>query len=149
MATKQASVDFLLEQMAAAGDVSARKMFGEYAIYLGPKVVALVCDDQLFVKPTAAGKAAVGKPREAPPYPGAKPYYLISGDRCEDSDFLSDLIVRTAAELPAPAAKKAKSKSPKAKAKKKTAPEKKPPKRKPSPKQKPSPKRGSRGSRSQ
>jgi TfoX/Sxy family transcriptional regulator of competence genes len=138
MATKQASVDFLLEQMAAAGDVSARKMFGEYAIYLGPKVVALVCDDQLFVKPTAAGKAAVGKPREAPPYPGAKPYYLISGDRCEDSDFLSDLIARTAAQLPAPAPKKAKSKSPTAK--KKTAPEKKPAKRKPSPK---------RGSRSQ
>jgi len=25
-------------------------MFGEYALYCGDKVVALVCDDQLFVK---------------------------------------------------------------------------------------------------
>ena len=119
MATKQASVDFLLEQMAAAGDLSARKMFGEYAIYCGAKLVALVCDDQLFVKPTVAGKALIGKVREASPYPGAKPYYLITGDRCEDADFLSDLIARSAAELPLPSPKKPKSKSTTKKKKKK------------------------------
>jgi DNA transformation protein and related proteins len=123
VATKQASVDFLLEQMASAGSVSARKMFGEYAIYRDAKLVALVCDDQLFVKPTVAGKAAIGKVREAPPYPGAKPYYLITGDRCEDADFLSDLIARTAAALPAPAPKKPRAKQAAAKTpvKKKTA----------------------------
>jgi TfoX/Sxy family transcriptional regulator of competence genes len=120
MASKQASVDFLLEQMSAAGDVSARKMFGEYAIYRRDKLVALVCDDQLFVKPTVAGKAAIGKVREAPPYPGAKPYFLISGDRCEDSDFLSELIALTADELPTPPLKIKKAKS-KTAAKKKKA----------------------------
>jgi TfoX/Sxy family transcriptional regulator of competence genes len=102
MASKRASVDFVVEQMAEAGDVSVRKMFGEYAIYLRGKVVALFCDDQLYVKPTAGGKAFIGKVRESSPYPGAKPWFLISGDRCENGEWLAELVVRTERELPPP-----------------------------------------------
>jgi DNA transformation protein len=123
MASKQGNVDFVVEQMAEAGDVSARKMFGEYAIYLDSKIVALFCDDQLFIKPTKAGLAKLGKVREKPPYPGAKPWFFIGGDRCEDGEWLSHLVRVTADELPVPkpklrtAAKRAKS----AKTAKKTA----------------------------
>ena len=53
MASSQRTVAFLVEQMAAAGAVSATPMFGEYAVYGDGKVVALICDDRLFVKPTA------------------------------------------------------------------------------------------------
>lgn len=60
MASQQSTVDFILEQIAAAGSVSAKKMFGEYGIYCDGKMVALVCDDQLFIKPTLAGKAFIG-----------------------------------------------------------------------------------------
>jgi TfoX/Sxy family transcriptional regulator of competence genes len=105
VASRQSNVDFVLEQMAQAGDVSARKMFGEFAIYLRGKVVALFCDDQLFVKPTKAGKAHIGQTKEGAPYPGAKPWFLIGGDRCEDGDFLAELIRVTADELPAAKAK--------------------------------------------
>jgi TfoX/Sxy family transcriptional regulator of competence genes len=111
MASSQQNVDFILEQLTDAGDVSARKMFGEYAIYRRDKVVALFCDDQLFVKPTVGGKAFIGKVKEAPPYPGAKPCFLITGDQCEDGEWLSELILITDRELPAP-----KPKAPKAKA---------------------------------
>ena len=107
MASEQRNVDFVLEQMTGAGDVSARKMFGEYAIYCGGKLVALFCDDQLFMKPTAAGRALLGKVKEAPPYPGAKPYFLITGDRCEDGEWLSELVRTTERELPRPLAKPA------------------------------------------
>ncbi|RJT43728.1 TfoX/Sxy family protein [Legionella taurinensis] len=55
MSSKQSTIDFILEQITNAGTVYAKKMFGEYAIYCDDKVVALVCDDQLFVKPTTAG----------------------------------------------------------------------------------------------
>jgi TfoX/Sxy family transcriptional regulator of competence genes len=96
------TIAFLLEQMEGAGDVSARKMFGEYAIYLDGKVVALVCGDQLYVKPTVAGRAFLGAPAEAPPYPGAKPCFTVDGGQWEDSERLSELIRITAAELPAP-----------------------------------------------
>lgn len=107
MASEQRNVDFVLEQMSGAGDVSARKMFGEFAVYCGGKLVALFCDDQLFMKPTAAGRALLGKVKEAPPYPGAKPYFLITGDRCEDSEWLSELVRATERELPRPLVKPA------------------------------------------
>lgn len=102
MASKQTTVDFILEQMADAGDVSARKMFGEYGVYCRGKVVALVCDDQLFVKPTMAGKAFIGKVTEGLPYPGAKPWFAVVGSRWENSEWLSELIRLTANELPMP-----------------------------------------------
>ena len=102
MASKQTTVDFILEQMADAGDVSARKMFGEYGVYCGAKVVALVCDDQLFVKPTGAGKTFIGKVTEGLPYPGAKPWFAVGGSHWENSEWLSELMRLTANELPMP-----------------------------------------------
>jgi TfoX/Sxy family transcriptional regulator of competence genes len=76
-------------------------MFGEYALYVGGKVVALVCDNQLFLKPTAAGRALLDDPTEAPPYPGAKPYLLIDS-ALDDRELLAELMVATERELPAP-----------------------------------------------
>jgi DNA transformation protein len=108
MASKKSNVDYLLEQFAAAGNVSARAMFGEYAFYCDGKVVALFCDDQLFVKPTTAGAAHVGEIVEGIPYPGAKPQILICGDYWDDAEWLSTLIRKTADELPTPKPKKKK-----------------------------------------
>jgi len=105
MSSQQSTVDFLLEQMATAGSVSARKMFGEYAVYCDGKMVALVCDDQLFLKPTPAGRVRIGAVEEAQPYPQAKPWFLISGDHWDDADWLSQIIRLTADALPAPTAK--------------------------------------------
>jgi DNA transformation protein and related proteins len=105
MASKQSNVDFILEQLADAGDVSARKMFGEFAIYCRGKIVALFCDDQLFIKPTDAGRTFIsqdGKVKDGAPYPGAKPWFLIGGDRCEDGEWLSELVRVTERELPPP-----------------------------------------------
>jgi TfoX/Sxy family transcriptional regulator of competence genes len=98
-------VQFICEQVRGVGGVSHRKMFGEYAIYVGNKVVALVCDDRLFLKPTAAGRALLGSPVEAPPYPGAKPYFVID-EYIDDAEFLSTLLRATEAEIPEPKPKK-------------------------------------------
>ena len=111
MATDLEFRQFLADQMAGAGEISYRKMFGEYAVYLDGKVVALVCDNQLFVKPTAAGRAFIGAPVEAPAYPGAKNSFLIE-DAFEDRDWISELIRITARDLPAPKPKKPKRRSP-------------------------------------
>lgn len=89
--------------------LTARKMFGEYAIYCEGKIVALVCDDQLFIKPTAAARAFLGADvEEAPPYPGAKLYLLISGEKWDNSEWLSELIRVSMPELPEPKPKKKK-----------------------------------------
>jgi DNA transformation protein and related proteins len=103
MSTSQETIDFLLDQMESAGKVSARKMFGEYAVYCDGKVVALVCDDSLFVKITEEGRAFVGEDyREGFAYPGAKASMQIPEEKFDDRDWISELIAITAAALPKP-----------------------------------------------
>ncbi len=106
MATSQATMDFLLDQLAGLAHVSAKKMFGEYCLYLAGKPVALVCDDQLFLKPTQAGCGMVQQAIEGAPYPGAKPHLLITADLWDDRDWLCQLIQATHDELPLPKPKK-------------------------------------------
>ena len=107
MASDKNFVQFVSEQIAAAGNIRTRKMFGEYAVYCNEKVVALICDNQLFVKPTSAGRAFIGDVMEAPAYEGAKPSFLIE-DQLDDKDWLSELIRLTEQELPPPKIKKTK-----------------------------------------
>jgi TfoX/Sxy family transcriptional regulator of competence genes len=107
MASREEFVRFVAEQMQNAGVITYRKMFGEYAIYSGSKLVALVCDDKLFVKPTDGGRSFIGEVVEAPPYPGAKASFLIE-EKFEDQEWLSELIRITAEELPVPKPKKKK-----------------------------------------
>ncbi|NOS74221.1 MAG: TfoX/Sxy family protein, partial [Methyloglobulus sp.] len=101
MATDADFVKFIVDQLAGIDSISCRKMFGEYAMYCDGKVVALVCDNQLFVKPTKGGRDFVGEIAEAPPYPGAKLCFLIE-DKLEDQEWMQNLITITANELPVP-----------------------------------------------
>ena len=102
MSSQQKTVDYLLEQCAQAGAMTARKMFGEYGLYCDAKVVAFICDDQLFIKPTEAGRAYLGAVTEAEAYPGSKMYFLVEGDRWDDADWLAGLVRTTADDLPTP-----------------------------------------------
>ena len=106
IATSQSTADFLVDQLKDAGHIRSRKMFGEYALYCDDRVVALICDDRLYVKPTAAGKEFLGNVAESPPYPGAKPHFVVEEDRWEDSAWLCELIMKTAAQLPVPKKKR-------------------------------------------
>ena len=114
MASDKVFIEFITGQMEDAGFISHRQMFGEYVIYCDNKVVALVCDNKLFVKPTAGGREYIGNVVEAPPYPGAKLCFLIE-DAYEDQEWLSGLIMITAQELPLPKPRRKKSAKRKAK----------------------------------
>ncbi len=107
MASDQDFVDFVLEQIQGAGHIVAKKMFGEYGVYSDGKIFALVCNNTLYIKPTERGRAYMGTPKEAPPYPGAKNYFLIE-DNIENSEWLSELVRLSAKELPEPKPKKRK-----------------------------------------
>ena len=111
MASDLEFADYVCEQLSGVGRVRHRKMFGEYAIYAGEKIVALVCDNQLFVKPTAAGRSILKTPAEAPPYPGVRPFFLID-EQLDDRELMAELIIATEAELPAPKLKKKKAAQP-------------------------------------
>ncbi len=107
MASDRDFVEYVTDQMADAHNIRFKSMFGEYGIYSNDKIVALVCDNQLFVKPTAEGRAFIGNVVEAPPYPGAKNSFLI-GDQIDDSEWLGQLIRLTESELPKPRPRKKK-----------------------------------------
>ncbi len=110
MASDANFVEYVRDQVSKAGHVSVRKMFGEYAVYCEGKIVGLVCDNQFFVKPTSAGRTLLTQVVEAPPYPGAKPHFLM-GEELDDRDLMTNLIRCTTSELPAPSPKKPKSKT--------------------------------------
>ena len=109
MASDLSFVEYIVDQIENAGVIRYRKMFGEYAVYCNEKVTALICDNQLFIKPTEAGRAFIGDVIEAPPYPGAKNSFLI-GDKMDDREWLSNLVSITANELPIPKPKRKKKK---------------------------------------
>ncbi len=106
MASNPSTVAYLVEQIAGAGAVTSRKMFGEYGLYCDGRMVALVCGDRLFVKPTQAGRQHVGNVEEAPPYEGAKPCFLIPAERWDDAEWLSRLVRVSIDALPLPAKKR-------------------------------------------
>jgi len=94
-------VKFVADQIDGQCEVSYRNMFGEYVLYSKRKVVALICDNQLFIKPTDAGRKFIGNVVESPPYPGAKPFFLIQ-DEIEDQEWLTQLIALSEESLPMP-----------------------------------------------
>lgn len=101
MATARATVAHLLEALAGLPGVSARAMFGEYALYLDGRVVGLICDDTLFLKDTPGARARIAAPETGAPYPGARPH-LVAGTALDDPDALADLLRAIWADLPEP-----------------------------------------------
>ena len=106
MASNPDFVQFVADQCAGAGEITFRKMFGDYGIYCNGKIFGLICDDRFYVKPTAAGRALLREVELRPPYDGAKDYFYISD--IEDHDYLSYLVRETCKELPEPKPKKKK-----------------------------------------
>lgn len=109
MASSKETLNCILDQISAAGHVRGRAMFGEYAIYCDEKLVALLCDDRLFVKTTQGGHAIAGDVEFAAPFPRAKPRLLIAEEQWDDAEHMAALIAATAKELPLPKPKRRKS----------------------------------------
>lgn len=107
MATTLEFVEYVYEQSDLARALTYKKMFGEYALYLDGKVVALACDNSLYIKPTQATQHLAKILTLQPPYPGAKPY-LVADEFLDDPDNLKQILLATAEALPAPKLKPAK-----------------------------------------
>ena len=101
MATDASFVEYVCDQAGLGARLTAKRMFGEYGLYVDGKVVAFVCDNQVFVKPTPAGRALVPQAREGKPYPPAKPH-LLMGDELDDRLLWQRLLLATAEALPSP-----------------------------------------------
>lgn len=97
MASDRGFVDYVTEQLQGAGSVRARRMFGEYGLFCDGLFFAVICTDQLFIKPTAAARSAFPDLPMAPPYEGAKDYILV--EDIDDSETLTALTSLTCEAL--------------------------------------------------
>lgn len=102
MSTRPETLGFLLDQLGELPGLRTRRMFGEYCVYVDGKPVGFVCDDQLYVKPTAAGQALLPEPVWGKFYDKARPHLLLTADRWDDRALLRALLLATADALPAP-----------------------------------------------
>jgi TfoX/Sxy family transcriptional regulator of competence genes len=107
VSTESGTVAFIEDQLGGL-PVRTAKMFGEYGIYCDEKIVGLICNDTLFIKPSEVDAALLVGTELAPPYTGAKDYHSVPGDRLEDREWLQALVRGTADALPAPKPKSAK-----------------------------------------
>jgi DNA transformation protein len=87
--------DFVLEQLAPAGRVAPRAMFGGVGLYLDGLFFALIDDDTLYFKADDATRARYVKAGSRPfcPYPDepekAMGYWQVPADVLEDADELA------------------------------------------------------------
>lgn len=104
MASSKEFVEYAAEQLRDAGNISYRKMFGEYGWYCDGKFMGVICDDQLFVKVTPETKKAFPDIPKAPPYEGAKEYFLM--EDIDNRELLTKLAKATWEALPEPKPKR-------------------------------------------
>ncbi len=106
MASNPDFVQYVVDQCADAGVITAKKMFGGYCIYCDNKIFGLICDNRFYIKPTEAGRKLLRTKQLRPPYEGAKNYFYI--EELDDHEYIAALVRSTCKELPEPKPKKRK-----------------------------------------
>lgn len=128
MPSSSAFKDYVLECLESSTQLysfSVKKMFGEYCIYVypsqallnsyskplfsTPKPLFLLCDDTLFIKQYKELASLLKFASKAPPFKGAKEWYILDID---SPSLLRELIETISPLLPEPKAKKPKAKMP-------------------------------------
>ncbi len=108
MATSDSTIEYLLDQLRTVPTAQAKKMFGEYCLYVDGKPVALVCNDTLYLKPSTAVLAVPPNCQMGEPFSRAKPHPILGADVLENHALLAQILTQTAAALPLPKLKKPK-----------------------------------------
>ncbi len=99
MPTDKQAAEAILAQIAAVADARMRPMFGGYVIYVEEKVIGQFDENTLFIKTTKFGEQYAPELERASPYPGAKPAFVVSSERLEDTDWLREFIIGTRRQI--------------------------------------------------
>ena len=84
-------MQYIADQLREMGLISYRKMFDEYGLYCDGKYVAIICEDQLFLKVTKAGIEFYPELEENPHHEGAPVSYHFVED-VDDKEWLEKLV---------------------------------------------------------
>lgn len=97
MASSIEFVEYVCESISGAGEITTKRMFGEYGIYCNGIYFGCICDNNFYVKITKSGSSFLPEQEQGFPYEGAKSCFLISD--LEDKDKIIELIEITCKEL--------------------------------------------------
>lgn len=106
MSSSKEYVEYVLEQLSDAGEVSSRAMMGEYVVYYRGKVIGGIYDDRFLVKSTESARRLLPDAELQLPYEGAKEMLLV--DAIENRTLMAELLEAMYPELPAPKPRKKK-----------------------------------------
>ncbi|MBP9779212.1 TfoX/Sxy family protein [Candidatus Gracilibacteria bacterium] len=107
MSTSKSTLEFFLDTLTLIPNVHAKAMFGEYGIYSGEIMFALVCDGTLFLK-TTPETVQFFEDTETKAYPGSKNTAPANPEWLEDREKMAQIVEATIANLPPPKSKKKK-----------------------------------------
>lgn len=99
MATSKEFHDYIVENLRKTGEVSTRKMMGEYCVYYRGKLIGDICDNCLFLKPTEAVLRLMPDADRAYPYEGSKALMVVIED-VENTELMTEVLDEMYAELP-------------------------------------------------
>lgn len=108
MSTQKETIEYILEKLGDYKRFSSRAMFGEYALYADGKVVALVCDDLLYVKILPASSELENICEKDVPYEGAKLHYVVEEEQISTIENLPEILFAIAESIPEKKGKKKK-----------------------------------------
>jgi TfoX/Sxy family transcriptional regulator of competence genes len=89
MATDLSYMIYIVEKLEKYGNITYKKMFGEYMVYLNQKAILLVCDHTIYVKQKEELTLLMKDSNIGMPYPNAKPHFILDID---DQTLLENLI---------------------------------------------------------
>ena len=99
MSTTKETVEYILDSLGRNKRFTVRAMFGEYALYADSKVVALICNDLLYIKILPASHELEDLCEKDAPYPGARAHYVVSEDQLTSIESLSNILRAVATEV--------------------------------------------------
>ena len=77
MACSTDFVEYVCDTLAPLGEVSSRKMMGDYLVYVNGKCVVTACDNVAYVKKLSCIAELMEVAECGCPYPGAKESYIL------------------------------------------------------------------------
>ncbi len=101
MATSKEFHDYVLDSLQRIGDVSTKKMMGEYCIYYKDKLIGDICDNTLFLKNTESVSRLMPDAERAYPYEGSKTLMAVVED-VENTELMEEVLHAMYDELPQP-----------------------------------------------
>ena len=107
MASSKEFHDYVVDSLQRIGDISTKKMMGEYCIYYKNKLIGDICDNTLLLKPTEAALRLMPDAERAYPYEGSKTLMVVVDD-VENTELMESVLNAMYDELPKPKSEKPK-----------------------------------------